>query len=208
MVFHAEGGSKSANRPDEGDSGELLDSIAQMVKGKNINQSSFLATDYLNHFNDVIMLFDLLPTMPECLGDVLEWEPMSYAEHFRQSGLSDRELAILAYNNAPEAFRDPFDRVVSAMDRLILEGRQDIVRIMEPPDSGQLDTLATELTGELRRHIEIASAIINGKSTALDESLADASNQSPDQSEISPKGQTPQANGQGLTQNDIDALFD
>src|SRR3546814_1723486 len=37
-----------------------------LVRGKNINQNTLLATDYLNHFNEIIMLLEMLPSMPEC----------------------------------------------------------------------------------------------------------------------------------------------
>src|SRR3546814_6668569 len=43
-----------------------------LVRGKNINQNTLLATDYLNHFNEIIMLLEMLPSMPECYGDAAE----------------------------------------------------------------------------------------------------------------------------------------
>jgi hypothetical protein len=38
---------------------------AQLV-GANINPTTWLATDYLNHFNEAIMLLEMLPCAPEC----------------------------------------------------------------------------------------------------------------------------------------------
>src|SRR3546814_2388545 len=73
-----------------------------LVRGKNINQNTLLATDYLNHFNEIIMLLEMVPSMPECYRDAVEWRPKSYAQHFRDSCFSDAELAILASENAPE----------------------------------------------------------------------------------------------------------
>src|SRR3954467_9650430 len=66
----------------------------------NINPKTGLATDYLNHFNEAIMLLDLLPQMPECIVELIGWEPLSYQEHFTASNLKDRELAIAAYQVA------------------------------------------------------------------------------------------------------------
>ena len=54
-----------------------------LVRGKNINQNTLLATDYLNHFNEIIMLLEMVPSMPECYEDAAGWRPKSYAEHFR-----------------------------------------------------------------------------------------------------------------------------
>ena len=48
----------------------------------NINPKTGLASDYLNHFNEAIMLLDLLPTTPECIVELIGWEPLSYEEHF------------------------------------------------------------------------------------------------------------------------------
>src|SRR3546814_10787267 len=47
------------------------------------------------------MLLEMVPSMPECYRDAVEWRPKSYAQHFRDSCFSDAELAILAYENAP-----------------------------------------------------------------------------------------------------------
>ena len=35
------------------------ESLHVRVRGKNINEETLLATDYLNHFNEIIMLFDI-----------------------------------------------------------------------------------------------------------------------------------------------------
>jgi len=55
---------------------------AAELRAANINPRTGLATDYLNHFNEAIMLLEMIPDMPECSGDFLEWRPLSYAEHF------------------------------------------------------------------------------------------------------------------------------
>ena len=34
------------------------------LEGTNINQSKLLATDYLNHFNEVVLLIEMLPSAP------------------------------------------------------------------------------------------------------------------------------------------------
>ena len=39
---------------------------AERLAAANINPKTRLASDYLNHFNEAIMLLDLLPSMPEC----------------------------------------------------------------------------------------------------------------------------------------------
>jgi hypothetical protein len=44
----------------------------------NINPATGRATDYLNHFNEAIMMLELIPAMPECAADLMGWRAMSY----------------------------------------------------------------------------------------------------------------------------------
>jgi hypothetical protein len=37
------------------------------LEGTNINQSTLLATDYLNRFNEVVMMIEMIPDMPDCM---------------------------------------------------------------------------------------------------------------------------------------------
>ena len=89
------------------------------AKGTNVNDRTLLATDYLNHFNEIIMLMELIPDAPECLEDCRAWEPKSYVEHFQSSSIADRDLAIAAYPYSPPEFRNTFDYVVAEMNRLV-----------------------------------------------------------------------------------------
>ena len=58
---------------------------AAELRAANINPRTGLATDYLNHFNEAIMLLEMIPDMPECAEDFLGWRPLSYREHFMAS---------------------------------------------------------------------------------------------------------------------------
>ena len=58
---------ETANR--EPDDGEFL-ALQQRVKGSNIDETTLLATDYLNHFNEIVMLLEMVPDMPEMLEEV------------------------------------------------------------------------------------------------------------------------------------------
>ena len=82
-----------------------LRELTQRAENSNVNPKSLLATDYLNHVNEIVMLFDLVPDAPECLDDCRAWAPKSYQDHFRQSSIADRDLAIEAYDHAPPAYR-------------------------------------------------------------------------------------------------------
>src|SRR5262245_3081957 len=86
----------------------------------NINPKTRLATDYLNHFNEAIMLLDLLPQMPECIVELIGWEPLTYEEHFHASHFKDRDLAVAAYEAAEPAARVRLDELADTMNALLV----------------------------------------------------------------------------------------
>ncbi len=62
-----------------------------LVKGKNINEDTLMATDYLNHFNEIIMLLEMVPSMPECFDDCQEWQS---SKHSGIEGTISRSMII------------------------------------------------------------------------------------------------------------------
>jgi hypothetical protein len=38
------------------------------VRGTKINEQTLLATDHLNHFNEIVMTLEMIPDTPELLG--------------------------------------------------------------------------------------------------------------------------------------------
>src|ERR1700756_5094817 len=92
---------------------------AAQLRAANINPRTGLATDYLNHFNEAVMLLEMVPDMPECAEDFLGWRPLSYAEHFTASNFKARDLAIEAYDSADVHIRAEFDSLTSAMTAIL-----------------------------------------------------------------------------------------
>jgi hypothetical protein len=90
---------------------DLPDLAPDVLSAANIVPATRLATDYLNVFNEAVMLLGLLPDMPEMIDELKAWEALSYEEHFRRSGFQAKELAILAYQHADPAIRVPFDEL-------------------------------------------------------------------------------------------------
>src|ERR1700745_1881566 len=78
---------------------------AALLRAATINPRTGLATDYLNHFNEAVMLLEMIPDIPECAEDFLVWSPLSYAEHFWASNFKARDLAIEAYESASPDIR-------------------------------------------------------------------------------------------------------
>ncbi len=136
---------------------------AAKLRAANINPRTGLATDYLNHFNEAIMLLEMVPDMPECAEDFLTWYPLSYREHFMASNFKARDLAIAAYDSADASIRTEFDNITSAMTSILSavgaamrEVRQDKTRA----------TLAEQATGWVKPLVTLAGGIINGGAEA------------------------------------------
>jgi hypothetical protein len=125
----------------------------------NINPVTGLSTDYLNHFNEAIMLLEMLPVMPECRADLAGWQPLSYHEHFAASHLKHRELAMAAYGLADAATRSPFDELCEAMNAAVVAARE----AMRPPLAAQIAAaIAAEAAAWLKPLVARASALIHG----------------------------------------------
>ena len=73
----------------------------ERLRAANINPVTGLATDYLNHYNEVAMLIASLGDMPEMSAQVLDWRPVGYATHFRTTGFRDGDLAVAAFDAVP-----------------------------------------------------------------------------------------------------------
>jgi hypothetical protein len=147
-----------------------------LLKAANINPSSGLATDYLNHFNEVAMMIGLFADMPEMADAVLDWRPVDYATHFRQTGFSDRDLAIAAFEDAAPEVKARFREACCEVE-LAIQDVQDLLRA------------APETAPALAEHgplifalIARVGGVINGVETTA-------------------------ASDEGLSQDDLDALF-
>jgi hypothetical protein len=133
---------------------------AEQLEKANINPNTGLATDYLNHFNEVVMLLEMLPAMPECAADVLEWTPLDYELHFENSGFSEKQLAITAYHAAPVALRTHLEQRVAQIDEAVLNA-QDKIRAAVDPSTVAME-IAETATFVIKPLISIASGVIHG----------------------------------------------
>lgn len=125
----------------------------------NINPQTGLATDYLNHFNEAIMLLDLLPHTPECIVELIGWEPLSYEEHFAASHFKDKELAIAAYAMAEPIARVRLDELADTMNALLVATCEAFQRRASLEAATHL---ASETAARLKPLVARAGAVING----------------------------------------------
>jgi hypothetical protein len=134
---------------------------AAELKAANINPRTGLATDYLNHFNEAVMLLEMIPDVPDCAEDFLQWRPLSYPEHFTASNFKARDLAIEAYEAADPTIRAEFDHVTGTMTSIL-------TAVGEAMREAQQDTtrskLAEQATSWVKPLVTAAGGIINGGS--------------------------------------------
>lgn len=142
-----------------------LEACRIRARNTNINDLTLLATDYLNHFNEALMLAEMVRDMPDMREDFMCWQPCSYPDHFRQSGIADRELAIEAYPHAPPEYRIPFETTIQKLDDEILKLQQHFRLTAEAEMSASSDMEITEQCRIIRSLIDRASTIINGYSS-------------------------------------------
>ena len=140
----------------------------------NINPKTGLATDYLNHFNEAVMLLDLLPDVPECIVELIAWEPLSYAEHFAASHFKDRNLAIAAYDTAEPIARVRLDELADTMNALLAATCEALQRRATLEGA---NALAAETAARLKPLVARAGAIINGADLAHSEDITTAEQQ-------------------------------
>lgn len=137
----------------------------QLLKDNNINPRTGLATDYLNHFNEAIMLLEMIPDMPECAEDFLNWRPLTYREHFEGSNLKARELTIQAYEQSEVALKAEFDRVIGSMRDILVAVSQGMRSTTQDATRARL---ATEAIGWIQPLLAMAGALIHGVSDGTD----------------------------------------
>jgi len=162
------------------------ETLRQRVSETTINDVTLLSTDYCNHLNEVVMMIGMVADMPEMLNEVQGWKPKSYQEHFETSGLSIGPLAIEAYDNCEAKYRNAFDRDVAAFNSRVAAGAKEVAEAIETGDAEFVVHSANTLSKQLQAIIDSLGAIIHG---AADQHA------------------TPEDDTDGLSQDDIDALF-
>ncbi|HVY56441.1 MAG TPA: hypothetical protein VHA77_01175 [Xanthobacteraceae bacterium] len=133
----------------------------------NINPKTGLATDYLNHFNEAIMLLEMLSAMPDCVEDFTAWRPMTYQEHFAASRFKDKALAIAAYDAADPIARQSLDALASTMSSILTATREAMQTDLSPEAAGEL---ATKAASWLKPLVVRAGAVINGSAVPVEQS--------------------------------------
>jgi hypothetical protein len=173
------------------------------VAGTLINPDTLLATDYMNHFNEVVMLIEMLPDMPDMLADCMAWESKSYAQHFRESRLDYGALAVDAYEHVPRGIKGPFELTVAQLNAVIALTIKRAAMAIANHAAHDTRFAVDAGIATLRKLSETLGGIINGSRQTMDQAHIDAMMAGGGMAEI--PANAPIAAG---SQADIDKLFD
>jgi hypothetical protein len=116
-----------------------------------------VSLDCLNHFHELVMLLEAIRSDPSGFSDdLLSWRPLTYEEHFAESGFRDKNLAIAAYRREPPKIRARFDEAVAGL-------HGDEVAAELKSRSKTLNRTCQKPAQRLRMLIDEANAIANGE---------------------------------------------
>ena len=129
-----------------------------------VNPASGLANDYLNLFNEIVMLVEQLPLMPELIDDIQRWHPVSYRDYFEHSVLPGRRSAIAAYDQLDGGFRREFEGIVAELDARATGAVAAVrkhVRTRGEGDPVGLSALCGRAGGNIRATLDRATSLVN-----------------------------------------------
>jgi hypothetical protein len=155
----------------------VLDNHARLAElrsefvAANINPYTGLSTDYLNHFNEMVMMMELYSSSPDLKQDILDWKVLSYVDHFESTGFRAKALAVEGFALARTAVKKQLEVIVAEIETVLLVG-QDAVEVENV--HGEANFALSEATETAEMLIARASALINGLSHPEDVSADDA----------------------------------
>jgi hypothetical protein len=127
-----------------------------------VNPTTGLANDYLNVFNEILLLLEFLPTMPEMTEEALAWQPKTYLEYFEQSTLPDARHALDAYAHVDPALRRKFESVLSRLTQIVIDAQRTVAAESTRPDYPDSIVESCEATAEqIRIGLSYVNRLVN-----------------------------------------------
>lgn len=136
-----------------------------------VNPASGVANDYLNHFNEVLLLIENLPVMlPEMVDEILGWTPISYREYFQRSRLPGSAKALQIYDSLELDFREYFEETISGLNELALESISVIKKHRNEDGTIDPDSVAAfceQAAQRMRSALDVAADLVNNGRKAV-----------------------------------------
>jgi hypothetical protein len=129
-----------------------------------INPASGLANDYLNLFNEIVMLVEQLPNVPELIDDIMAWRPKSYLDYFEASTLPGSAAALAAFKQLDPRSRRDFEVIIEDLDRRAVGSVAAVRRKFKAhnDDHGESLAIICERAGaNIREALDKATMLVN-----------------------------------------------
>jgi hypothetical protein len=133
-----------------------------------------LATDFLNQFNEVSMLLDMIADDPSLIEDLEAWRARDYVAHFAASGFADRHLVLEAYELSPPLTRRRFDALCGELSDLLAQGLAFLSNCRAVGAEEAVPPAAQALGAEVRRHLDQLDMLIHAGRRRPAQSQVDA----------------------------------
>ena len=128
-----------------------------------VNPASGLANDYLNIFNEIVMMIDLLPEMPDLADDIGAWTPVTYRAYFAHSTLAGRERALHVYDQLDPRFRKTFERSAYALSRAARAACDNVLdaTVRQARSGDDFATICADHANRLRLRLDRMADMVN-----------------------------------------------
>lgn len=126
---------------------------AASLAAAKVHPESGLATDFLNPFNEYVMLAQMAEDDPMARDMLLEWQPIDYEGHFAGMAFAGADIVLAAYRALPSPHRRAFEAEVNTLIEAIFAHRAAL-----PHADIQFE--------DVRCHLARVAAIISGADAA------------------------------------------
>lgn len=130
-----------------------------------VNPASGVANDYLNHFNEILLLIENLPALlPEMVDELVSWRPVSYRLYFEHSPLPGSAETLEIYDGLDEDFRRDFESMVELLDKIIMESIALISAHRREDgtlEADEIEETCAQLSAQLRVVLERTADLVN-----------------------------------------------
>ncbi len=130
--------------------------------GSLVSPHSGLANDYLNVFNEILLLLEYLPTMPDMVDEALAWRALGYREYFEKSQIAGSKQALRAYDKVDPRLREAFENLIFNMSKTAASTLKVIADHVQSDNFPQAVIEPCSKTAELlRADLDRAADLVN-----------------------------------------------
>ena len=130
-----------------------------------VNPESGIANDYLNHFNEILLLIENLPVLlPEMIEDIMRWKPVGYIEYFTKSPLPGSAEALKIYDSLDKSFRDDFESMIELLNTIVVSSIEVVFKYRLPDgsiDPEAIGEICEQYSAVLRAVLDRLADLVN-----------------------------------------------